>query len=656
MKKFYFLSIVVSLFVFFACQENNVIVDKGLSLGKLHISKSFPKQGDTISIRYEMDTTQSEIPEASYNYMVHNRYYPADIELAKVGEVYEGDLVIPDSATALAFNFNINETFDGNEKKGYVQFLYDENDSILPNSQASLGFYYITAGERFGIGQDKSTALALMENDFRRNPDLAPKWDNGYSYPTILMETKPEEGEQLIKERIKSYSKKENLSEEEYLSLAGFYYSVGNKVKQDSVNNEAIKRFPNGQRAEQLLSSKFYKEKDNDERIKIIEELESKFGKNNRNYNFMLMTIAMDFAGKKEWDEFSNYADQMSNKQEKALLYNNAAWNLAESNSELDFAESISKKSVEMIQLLQNGSDKKPDYYSVKQYEKSLNGNYNMYLDTYAYILFKQGKVQDALQYQLEALGEDKVGGRPDMNERYIQFLLANKKPKEAQDEASRYIKINKSTPKIKELLLDAYVTNKGSKDGFSDYIKDLEKVGDEKAFAVIKAKMINEDAPNFSLTNMNGKEVALTDLKGKTVILDFWATWCGPCTDSFPGMQMAVDKYRENPNVVFLFIDTFENEKFEKRKEKVENFIISNKYTFNVLYDQPVKEGSRNYMTTNDYGIKGIPTKIIIGPEGHIRFKSVGYLGNNEELLQEIQMMVELANSNTDYDFNQKT
>src|ERR1700754_1863990 len=54
----------------------------------------------------------------------------------------------------------------------------------------------------------------------------------------------------------------------------------------------------------------------------------------------------------------------------------------------------------------------------------------------------------------------------------------------------------------------------------------------------------INIPAPDFSLKDLNGKTVSLADYKGKTLVIDFWATWCVPCRESFPAVKMVMDKY----------------------------------------------------------------------------------------------------------------
>lgn len=176
-------------------------------------------------------------------------------------------------------------------------------------------------------------------------------------------------------------------------------------------------------------------------------------------------------------------------------------------------------------------------------------------------------------------------------------------------------------------------------KGNFENYLTGVKAQANEALVAKYKSEMIKKEAPNFSLVNRNGETVSLSDLKGKVVVLDFWATWCGPCKVSFPGMQAAVNKYKDDKEVEFLFINTWQREK--NYKELVDNFITENKYTFNVLFDEM---NDRAKATTTAYDVQGIPHKVIIDKQGNIRFESSGGSADVDKIVNELSTKIELA------------
>ena len=78
---------------------------------------------------------------------------------------------------------------------------------------------------------------------------------------------------------------------------------------------------------------------------------------------------------------------------------------------------------------------------------------------------------------------------------------------------------------------------------------------------------------PTFNYPDINGNMVSSESLIGKVIYIDVWATWCGPCKKSFPALQDAVNEYKDNENVRFLFINTWERVENKKENGKQSNF-----------------------------------------------------------------------------------
>ena len=113
-------------------------------------------------------------------------------------------------------------------------------------------------------------------------------------------------------------------------------------------------------------------------------------------------------------------------------------------------------------------------------------------------------------------------------------------------------------------------------------------------------------DAPNFTLKNLEGKEVSLNEFRGKYVLVNFWATWCGPCKIEMPSLETLYQRFK-NKNFVMLAISNV-----MYGATVVKAFVKANKINFPVLLDQQLK-------TSNRFGVVSLPSTFMIDPKGKI-------------------------------------
>ncbi|SMO48515.1 TlpA family protein disulfide reductase [Melghirimyces algeriensis] len=130
--------------------------------------------------------------------------------------------------------------------------------------------------------------------------------------------------------------------------------------------------------------------------------------------------------------------------------------------------------------------------------------------------------------------------------------------------------------------------------------------------------------APDFTLETLEGKSVTLSQNDGKPSLINFWASWCGPCRVEMPHLQEAYDQYKDQVN--FIMVNT------QDKELGMKTFLEDNGYTFPVVVDQ-TEEVSQKYSIFN------IPQTFIVNSEGEITKRIMGSMSKEqlEEIMEEL-------------------
>ena len=497
-------------------------------------------------------------------------------------------------------------------------------------------------GRLLGMEVNETAAVASFNEAFK----AFPQWiDNAEVFRTYyIMSKKANSTEDM--NRVKTYltdlsNKSNDASEILMVQAVRASKDMGDSTLTMTLRKKLDKQYPKSIMAQEDMMASFTKAEAIEEQIKIRDQFKSRFPvtkDNKRMMDQMTSTLVQHYAEKEDWTKAKSYIDQIVDPMTKASVCNNYAWTLSGESIEaeaphLDVAADLSSTSLSLL----TADNPPPTGMTRKEWGTQLEYFQAMYGDTYALILYKQGKYDEALDKQSFAVRNNKFEDS-DMNERYAIYLQKAGHTKEYEQFMDQIMVTGKASAKVKEMHRE-YWTGTASKDQiYNQYVAQLEERAKDLRVQTIKKMWEETPAAPFTLKDLSGKEVSLADYKGKTIVLDFWATWCGPCKASFPGMKKAVEHFASDQSVVFLFVDTWEGG--DNIQGKVTDFISTNNYPFHVVMDMENK-------VVADYKVSGIPTKFIIGPDQKIRFTAIGYGGNNDELVEELKTMIQLVQEN---------
>lgn len=628
--------------------------------GNFVYTPQHPKAGEVITFYYEPagvnKTSKVPIGAIAFSYFYNpDTYYlhhAEDIPLRVKGKKLTGTIKTDSSQNMVFIGFSADDTFNSsfqNHGEGFSILLH-EDGQVKRGAYKSLAISTLLLKNRYGITIDFKKVLDTLEKEISLHPE-----DKKYylaEYIRLLSLTKKEAFPALVQKEIEGFLKEGLKTEEDYSTLETVYTLANLPEQARLIATLKKERFPKGKWFSNEIISRFKGEKDPTKVEAMIMEIIKRIETDDHLKALRLhpgiytaQIYLNAFIQSEDWEGLKKAYNRTEKNElfksfETNFYLQDAVTKMQERNTQLDFAEELCKTIIENGKKEVNAPTERQPHATKKEWHKMRVFHLASFKNSYAMVLYGQGRYKEGFQYAKEAMDVNLRN-----HEGYVDFitttyaLLAEKvlPVKEYKSLLEKLVKEGKYSEQILEVLKRSYVREKGSDEGLEHYVAEVRKSESDKIKEELQKSFIREPAPAFSLYDLSGAKVNLADLKGRVVVLDFWATWCGPCVASFPAMQKLVDQYKDDSGVQFLFIDVAE-QGFD-RKKIAGDFMAKNRYRFQVLVDEDDRV-FKQYV--NDGGF--LPSKFVIDKNGIIRFKTYGLNGSDLKLIDELKAMIEIT------------
>ncbi|MFW6128858.1 MAG: redoxin domain-containing protein [Candidatus Aminicenantaceae bacterium] len=598
-----------------------------------------PVSGETVQVDFIPGKDSPLFKEDAVT--MYAQFYPVsksddvvlqEVAMDKKGKKWKGEIVIDGSDVGcVLFQFVSGEDIDSNDGKCWDFIVYNEKGDPVKGAYTALSHTYSNSFYMDRI-QDTGKALGYLKKEVELHAGnwraISESWNfriRRFSGDQQILKTIDEEVEFLLGK----YPE-----EAELLSNAYSYYSrVGNENKSKKI----IEKMNNLDPDHSIILSAKWREIDQlsdpyekiKKALKFYQKIKDKDYKDFIDFiNSWLVKILI-----KE-KRFNRAVEFVNNIQKPAPnVLNAVSWSLSQEGVMLKEAEKFAAESLELIKA--KDIKDKPLYMPEKRWLENQKNSLGKGQDIYGSIQYKLGKTDEA-ESSFRKAYENSGGKNPEITSHYVQCLLDNDKLDKAISVARKAVEENNSTSEILNLLHTAYEKQKGSTEKAEELITQAKNKAFQNKKSEIAKNFIRDaqNAPDFSLVDINGKNVSLQSLRGKTVIIDFWATWCRPCLASFPYLQKFWKKHKNDSDVMVLAINCWEKPKGEERMKLVRKFMDDSNYNFPVLIDE-------NDKVVTSFKVEGIPTKFFVGPDGKIYFKDVGFHG--PEMIEKMEVELDM-------------
>lgn len=605
------------------------------SAGTLTITPAKPTVTSKLTFSYTPDKkfagTASKLVAAVYIFNeaeAQPTAYEVSLESDKAKKSYTGSMPVPRNAVFALIKVGDGKQYDNNEEKYWEQLIH-----------IGTGFPVKGANVRAAV-----SLFGSLPEPCRRRADLirAKEFlkDEVTYYPEniqaqIGLLSLRFEAKEMAKEEYDAALLKitdgvfDRNKENEVRSISRALRVLNKLDRSADLERQFIEANPKSEFAEEVSVGRLSSAKDEEAFVTASIDFLKKFPASSY-YDRVASAIINSAVKKGKYEQLQEYFGEQSRPSAAALTQ--IAGALGEIDSMLPAAQSWSARSIEAAEKIPDNL--RPKFITPGEWKQTVSITLGDAYATNGFILKRLNKPQESYSSFEKArkLLADETPA--DVFENMLEVLDAAGKQTEALALADEAIRTSKASANLLEhhkKLFD-FVWH-GTK-SYDSTLKILNSKAQTERRIKLVAEKTNLPAIGGKFTSLDGKTLDLAEQKGKVIVLDYWATWCGPCRASFPALQKLYDKYKDNPKVVFAVVDVWE--RVPDRKKAVEEYLAKNpSYKFPVYLDE-------TDAVVKKFGVTGIPTKFYIGKNGAVQFKEVGFAGE-ERFLEEAQDKISL-------------
>lgn len=613
----------------------SVLALNGAALaGELKISPEKVTENATLSFAYK---SVNQFKEGSGLYLFLYAYnnkgnmptakeYPLSYD--PESKKYSVSLSVPPNTVFALIKVGNGKDFDNNRGRFWDLLVFDKQNKVLPGAQLKAGLSNMgNMPDNIQRTPNLIKALDYLKKEAELDPSNIQAAIGLASLKFDMKKISKDEFNEAIKKALDL--KFDTNKESDVRAVSRALKTINRNEDAETLEKGFAVKNSNSELAEEISIANLAKASSRDEFTDGVTEFLKKYPKSSSRERIFSALVSGYLQGY-QYDKLKVLLNSYEDVPSSALTQ--LAFEVSENKKIMPDATAI-EKNAEALKIMQNAYleaskskiEDKPSHISPMEWELQREMNKAVVNESYAKIYLNNKNYEKAAEKYL--LAKNILGNSASaiLYESLMEAYYFMQNYGKAFDVAEEAILNTKSTTEINKIFFDLYKKNAKDTTKFDKYMESLLLKAKTRRIDDLKSSMLNLSANMSEIETPTGIKIDLNMMKGKVIVIDFWASWCAPCADALTSMQNLYNLYDANDKIIFAAINVWE--KSDDRLQTVKDYIEKGEYEMPFYIDQ-------NDALPNKIGVMGLPTTVFIDKEGKVQFIETGFT-NDEEFIR---------------------